>query len=100
MSAGAGPIRPAPDGTGVWILLKVVPGASRTELVGLHGDRYRLRVAAPPEGGKANRGVVSFLAERLGVARRDVELVRGQSSPLKTVEVRGISPTAAATHLA
>ena len=79
--------------------LKVVPGASRTEWVGLHGDRYRLRVAAPPEGGKANKAIVAYLALRLGVPRRDVWVVRGTSSPLKTVEVRGISPTEATDRL-
>ena len=79
--------------------LKVVPGASRTEWVGLHGDRYRLRVAAPPEGGKANKAIVAYVAQRLGVTRRDISVVRGTSSPLKTLEVRGISPTQATDRL-
>lgn len=95
-SAPAGPVRPAPDGDGVWIRLKVVPGASQTALAGLHGDRYRVRVAAPPEDGKANRAVVDLLAARLGVARRDVAIVKGHASPQKTVHVRGVSTEAAA----
>ena len=99
MRPEAGPIRPAPDGTGVWIDLKVVPGASRTELAGLHGDRYRLRVAAPPEGGKANDKVVAFLARLLGVARRDVAIVKGHGSPRKTVAVRSVDPTEVQTRL-
>jgi len=76
-----------------------VPGASRTEGAGIHGDRFRLRVSAPPEGGKANRAVVAWLAERLGVPRRAVEIVQGASSPLKTAAVAGVSPTAAAARL-
>ena len=92
MSTASGPIRPSPSGDGVRIDLKVVPGASRTELAGLHGDRYRLRVAAPPEGGKANQAVVAFLAGHLGVTRRNVEIVKGPGSPRKTVEVTGVLP--------
>jgi uncharacterized protein (TIGR00251 family) len=75
----------------VHLRLKVVPGASRDEVVGLHGDRIRVKVTAPPEGGKANRAVVALLAERLGVARRDVEILQGESSPLKTAAVRGLT---------
>lgn len=99
MTAATGPVRPSPSGDGVRILLKVVPGASRTQFAGLHGDRYRLRVAAPPEGGKANEAAVAFLADRLGVRRRDVFLARGTTSPLKTVEVRGLSPAEAAARI-
>lgn len=93
MPAPAGPVRPAPDGTGTWIQLKVVPGASRTELAGRHGDRYRLRVAAPPEGGRANAAVLAFLAATLGVSKRQVAILKGHASPRKTVLVRDVSPT-------
>jgi uncharacterized protein len=69
--------------------VKVVPGASRTEIVGPLGNRLKVRVAAPPEGGKANRALVQVLSEWLGV--RDVEIVAGQSSAEKTVRVSGLS---------
>lgn len=64
----------------------VVPGASRTEVKGLHGDRLRLRVAAPPEGGRANREVLELIGERCGAR---AELVSGPSSRHKRVLVRG-----------
>jgi uncharacterized protein (TIGR00251 family) len=69
--------------------LKVVPGASRTEIVGPLGNRLKVRVAAPAEGGKANRALVELLREWLGT--RDVEIVAGVSSPEKTVRVFGLS---------
>ena len=67
--------------------LKVVPGASRAALAGILGDRLKVRVAEPPEGGRANRAVVALLTAWLAGAA--VELVAGTGSPLKTVRVRG-----------
>jgi len=67
--------------------LKVVPGAARSEVVGPLGERLKVRVAAPPEGGRANRAVVELLREWLGADV--VEIVAGHGSPKKTVRVRG-----------
>jgi uncharacterized protein (TIGR00251 family) len=67
--------------------LKVVPGASRNALAGPYGDRLRVRVAAPPEGGKANRAVIALLADRLGVPGSTLRVVKGETHPLKTVFV-------------
>jgi uncharacterized protein (TIGR00251 family) len=69
--------------------VKVVPGASRTEIVGPLGNRLKVRVAAPAEGGKANRALVELLRKWLGT--RAVEIVAGVSSPEKTVRVLGLS---------
>jgi len=66
-----------------------VPGASRSEIVGVLGDRLKVRVAAPAEGGKANRAVVDLLRKWLGA--RDLEVVAGVSSRDKTVRVFGLS---------
>jgi len=68
--------------------VKVVPGASRTEIVGPLGNRLKIRVAAPAEGGKANRALVKVLSEWLGT--RAVEIVAGVSGPEKTVRVLGL----------
>ena len=73
---------------GLELLLKVVPGASRPALAGPLGERLKVRVAAPPEAGKANRALVALLREWLGV--RDVEIVSGLRSAEKTVRVRGL----------
>ena len=63
------------DGDGVLILVKAVPGASRTEIVGEWDGRLKIAVAAPPERGKANQAISKLLAERFGVRRRDVAVV-------------------------
>ena len=55
------------------------------------GDRLKVRVAAPAEGGKANRAVVAVLKEWLDA--KDVEIVSGRSSREKTVRVLGLSTT-------
>ena len=63
----------------------IVPGASRTEIKGLHGDRLRIRVAAPPEGGRANREVLDLIGKRCGSR---AELLSGSSSRHKRILVR------------
>ena len=70
---------------------KVVPGAARTEIVGRYDDGVKVRVAAPPEGGKANRALVEVLARELGVKNDSVRVVRGQTSQHKVVEVDGLT---------
>lgn len=75
---------------GVLLKIKVVPGASRTRLLGHWDGRVKVAVAAPPEKGKANRALVAFLAGRLGLRKRDVRVVSGKTGPLKTVRLEGV----------
>ncbi len=72
------------------IRVKAVPGAKRDEIVGLLGDRLKVRVSAPPEGGKANEAIVALLADALRVRARDIEIVAGRSSAEKSVRVTGV----------
>lgn len=72
--------------------VKVVPGASRDQIAGMLGERVKIRVAAAPEGGKANESVRRLIARALGVPIRSVTIIAGQTRPEKTVEVEGISP--------
>jgi hypothetical protein len=88
---------PAPDfasavtggSGGALVEVWAVPGASRTEITGLHGDAVRIRVSAPPEGGKANRALENVLAAIAGV---EVSLIRGQRSRRKRFLVKDVSP--------
>lgn len=73
------------------INVHVVPRARSTEVAGRHGDAIRIRLAAPPVDGAANTELVRFLAERLGVARRAVSIVRGGSGRRKTLSVEGLT---------
>ncbi len=75
---------------GCLIRLKVVPGSSRDAIAGVLGDRLKVKVAAAPEDGKANKAVCSLLAKALGIKTRDVEVESGHSSPEKTLRIAGV----------
>jgi len=77
----------------------VQPGAARTGIAGRHGDALKIRVAAPPAEGRANRELIAYLAEFLGVARGNLTLLKGETSRRKTVIVLGVSPEEAARRL-
>jgi uncharacterized protein (TIGR00251 family) len=74
------------------VQLRVAPGAKKPGIVGRHGDAWKLRVAAPPEHGKANDAVLDLLAATLEVPRASVTLVSGGGSRNKIVELTGIGP--------
>lgn len=76
----------SPDG-GARLNLHVQPGASRSELAGLHGDALKLRIASPAVEGAANAALIAYLAERLKLARREVKIIRGEKTRRKTVWV-------------
>lgn len=76
---------------GVSLAVQVVPGASRTRVVGAHGTALKVAVSAPPEGGKANDEVVEVLATLFGRRRGDVRLVRGQTQRLKAFQIAGVT---------
>lgn len=80
-----------PTPQGVEIKVKVVPGASRSQIAGVLGDALKVQVAAPPEKGKANEAVIALLAAKLQLPRSDISLIAGATSPRKTFLVRGIS---------
>jgi uncharacterized protein (TIGR00251 family) len=71
--------------------LRVSPGAARSAVVGRHGQGWKLRVVAPPEGGRANASVVELLAASLDVRRPDVRIVSGIGSRDKVVEISGLT---------
>ncbi|HZO97164.1 MAG TPA: DUF167 domain-containing protein [Gaiellaceae bacterium] len=74
------------------LALRVAPGAARPAVVGRHGAAWKVRVAAPPEGGRANDAVVRLLAETLELPRRDVEIVSGHGARDKVVTLAGLTP--------
>ena len=70
--------------------VKAVPGARRDEIVGLLGDRIKVRVAAPPEDGKANAAILKFIAQIAGVRASEITIISGQTSSTKLLEIEGI----------
>jgi uncharacterized protein len=79
------------DAGGVVFTAKIVPGSSRTTVAGVLDDMVKIRVAAPPEKGKANQCLVAFLAGQLGVKKNAIEIIAGQTNPVKQVRIDGIS---------
>lgn len=73
----------------LWV--KAVPGASRNQIAGLLGDRLKVRVSAPPEGGKANKAICKLLARALGVKANQVSIESGAASPEKILRVTGVT---------
>ena len=74
------------------IVLRVAPRAARSAIVGPHGGALRVRIAAVPADGAANRELVSLLAGVLGVRPNDVAVERGLHGRDKQVLVRGLLP--------
>lgn len=77
------------SGEVITLTLHVQPGAKRSEIAGLHGDAFKIRLAAPPIEGRANEALLKFIAELFGVPLRQVELRQGGQSRHKVVAVTG-----------
>ena len=73
----------------ITLTLHVQPGAKHSEIVGLHGDALKIKLAAPPVEGRANAALLRFIAELFRVAVRDVELNQGDQSRRKVVSISG-----------
>ena len=68
--------------------VKVTPKSSRNEVTGFLDDgTMKLKIAAVPEKGKANAEICGFLADQFGVSKRSVQIVRGETSPLKHIVI-------------
>jgi uncharacterized protein (TIGR00251 family) len=81
----------ARTGQGYLLRVTVAPGGRRTEVVGLHGDRLKVRLGAVPEKGAANRELLAFLARALNLPRDAFRLL-GARSRSKLVEIHDLSP--------
>ena len=79
----AGCIRIA--GAQILLDIKALPGSAQSQIAGLSGDRLRIKIAAAPEDGKANAELRAFLAKALGCPKKDIVLVAGEKSRLKTM---------------
>src|SRR5262245_11702072 len=93
-SQGSGLLRLVAKDGGFALAVKVVPGSSRQRIVGAYADGIKITVRAAPEGGAANQAVLTVLADALEIARTNVRIVRGHSSPRKEVLILGLSAEA------
>ena len=89
--------RSCPDG--VTLALAVVPRARKTEIVGVQENLLKVRVAAPPVEGAANKECVKFFSKLFGVSKSRVKIVQGEKSRKKVVLIQGISESVARERL-
>jgi len=71
--------------------VKVLPGASKNEIMGFSGDALKIRLTAHPEKGKANAQLIEFLAEKLHVKKTSLSIVRGFEKKEKIIKIQGIN---------
>ncbi len=71
--------------------IKAVPNAPRTQVIGWLGEALKVKVHAPALEGKANEELCSFLAETLGLPKRSVRLLQGDTSRKKLLEIDGLT---------
>ncbi|MFG0330800.1 MAG: DUF167 domain-containing protein [Phycisphaerales bacterium] len=86
-----------PDGAR--IAVKVIPNAKRDEIVGALGTRLKIRVAAAPEGGRANAAACGLIAHKLALPKGLVTIEFGHTTPRKIILVRGLGPEAVRARL-
>lgn len=73
---------------GIYFDVKVLPRASRDQIVGCVNGQLKVKLTAPPVSGKANSALVALLAKELGVAKSQLDIVRGQTSSHKQLFVK------------
>ena len=82
---------PGIESESIKIRLKAVPGASRDSIAGVLGDRLKVRISAPPEGGKANKAICKLFAKALNIKPVNIEIIAGHTNPEKTIQITSLS---------
>ena len=72
---------------GYLLSLRVEPRSSKSEIIGIHGERLKIKIKSPPVDGKANKEVIAFLADKLNVKKACISIVYGKSSRDKVVKI-------------
>ena len=75
----------------VKISVRVQPGARKNEVLGFQEDVLRIKIAAPPVEGKADRELIVFLSEVLGIRKSDITIEKGETAKRKLVGISGIT---------
>lgn len=88
-----------PIAAGCILSVRVHPGAKRNAITGTHNDALKISLTIPPTDGRANAALIAFLAERLDIPRRSIELISGAINRSKTLRLTGISAAEAEARL-
>lgn len=71
--------------------VRVIPRASRSEVVGLHDGALKVRIASPPVDGAANAELIKVLAKHFGVSKSEIDIIGGQTSKNKRIKIANLS---------
>ena len=75
---------------GIIIEVKVIPRSSKKEIAGVVDNIVKVKLTAPPVEGAANEQLIELLAEKFGVKKSSVVIIKGGSSKLKTIKITGV----------
>jgi len=78
-------------GNDIIIKVKIVPGSSKNKIIGVYNDSLKITITAPPVEGKANKKCIAYLAKYFNVAKSKIEIISGQTSKNKLIEIYDIS---------
>jgi uncharacterized protein len=73
------------------ISIKVQPNAGRNEVVGSTNGVWKMKIAAPPDKGKANKELIEFLSDTLEVRKDSIVILKGETSHNKVVAIEGLA---------
>ena len=76
---------------GVMLIVRVLPRASRNQVVGVEQGAIKIKITAPPVEGAANAALIDFVADWLGVRKSAVSIVSGEKARHKRVQVAGLT---------
>jgi uncharacterized protein (TIGR00251 family) len=77
---------------GIVISVKIQPGASREECVGLQAEALKIRVTAPPVDSAANKALIKFLSKKIRIPKSHVAIIKGGTSRHKQILLAGLKP--------
>jgi len=72
---------------GFLLSLRIEPRSSKSEIAGIHGDKLKIKIKSPPVDGKANKELISFLADTFKVKKSAILIISGHNSKEKTVKI-------------
>lgn len=67
------------------------PGAKRSAIVGLYGDKLKIAIATPPVDGKANKALIAYIAKTLEIPKSKINIISGESSREKRIRIQDIT---------
>ena len=74
---------------GILFWVRLQPGVSHEEIVGIQGDMLKIKVCSPPVRGAANQALISLIAKHLRVKKSQIEIAKGQRARKKMIKITG-----------